>query len=245
MSGHSHAKKIKHQKEISDQKRGQVFSKINRMVTIAVKEGGTDPATNPKLRVAIEKARGAHMPSENIERAVKKAAGSTEESAKLEEMIFEAYGPGGVAIIIEGITDNKNRALGDIKKILQENGGKIAGEGSIKWLFERKGVITIDHKTQVPNPKSKEEIELMAIEAGAEDIYQENDLIDVYTKPEDLYKVKKYLEEKDIKTESASLDWLAKEVVPVNEKDKTLLEKLFEALDENDAVQEIYSNLAS
>lgn len=242
MSGHSHAKTILHKKQITDAKRGKIFSKLSRQISIAAKEKGGDFETNSALRLAVEKAREFNMPKENIERAIKKGTGELV-GEKLEEVIFEAYGPEGIAIIIEGITDNKNRALGGIKQILTQNRGKLVGEGAVKWLFERKGAITVDSKAQMPDVKSKEELELLAIEAGAEDIYWHNDNLDIYTKPEELEKVKKNLEEKGVQAESASLDWVAKEEVSLDEKKKQACQKLFEALDENDAVQEIYSNL--
>lgn len=237
MSGHSHAKKIKHQKEITDQKRGQIFSKMSRVVSIAVKDGGPNPETNTKLRMAIEMAKKLNLPKENVEKAIKRGTGELS-GEKLEEVLFEAYGPGGIAIMIEGITDNKNRTLGEIKQILSQYNGKLVGEGAVKWMFERKGSLTIT------NPQNKEELEMMAIEAGAEDVVtDENDLI-IYTKPEDLEKVKKNLEEKGVKIDSAELEWVSKEDVTVTEQEKESLEKLFDALDENDSVQGIYSNLA-
>lgn len=183
MSGHSHAKTIKHQKELTDQKRGQIFSKMARVISLAVKEGGANPETNNKLRVAMEQAKQFNLPKENIERAIRQAVGGSEE-ANLEEVIFEAYGPGGAAIIIEGITDNKNRALGEIKQILTQNNSKLVGEGGVRWLFER-----------------------------------------------------------TINKETGSLEWLAKQKIEVSEKDKENCQKLFDALDENETVQEIYSSL--
>jgi YebC/PmpR family DNA-binding regulatory protein len=241
MRGHSHAKKIKHQKELTDQKKGQVFSKLARLIWVAVKEGGSSPETNSKLRMAIEMAKEARMPGENIERAIKKGTGELASEEKLEQFLFEAYGPGGVAIIIEGITDNKNRALGEVKQILNQNGGKLVGEGAVQWMFDKKGVIEIDIKKY--QDKKKEDLEMAAIEAGAEDIYWHQDLFDVYTKPVELEKVKKGLEEKGIEAELVSLDWVAKENVKVDEKDKEACQKLFDALDDSDSVQEIYSNL--
>ena len=183
MSGHSHAKTIRHAKNITDQKRGQIFSKMARVISVAVKDGGPNPETNSKLKIAIEQAKTFNMPKENIERAIKRASGGGIEEEKLEEVVFEAYGPAGVAIMIEGITDNKNRALGEIKQILNQNGGKLVGEGGVRWMFERK-----------------------------------------------------------VKT-PGSLEWVAKQDIEVPKKDKEACQKLFEALDENDAVQEIYSNL--
>lgn len=137
MSGHSHAKTIKHQKNITDQKRGQMFSKMARVISVAVKEGGANPETNNKLKVVMEQAKQFNMPKENIERAVKQALGG-EAGGNLAEMVFEAYGPGGIALIIEAITDNKNRAIGEVKQALSQHGGKLVGEGGVRWLFERK-----------------------------------------------------------------------------------------------------------
>jgi len=242
MSGHSHSKKIKREKAITDQKRGQMFSKMARVIWLAVKEGGINPETNSKLKIAIEKAKGFNLPRENIERAIKQATGGGQE-ANLEEVLYEAYGPGGIAIIIEGITDNKNRTLGEVKQILSQNNGKLVGEGAVRWLFEKRGVITVIFDSQPSSIKSREELELAVIEAGAEDIRWYGDDLEVYTMPGNLEKVKKILEEKGIKIDSFSLDWVAKETVDLDEKQKEACQKLFEALDENEAVQEIYSNL--
>lgn len=241
MSGHSHFKKIKHQKAVTDAKVSQGFSKVAREITVAAGQGN-DPDFNSKLRIAIEKAREINMPAENIERAIKRGTGE-DAGENLEEVLYEAYGPGGTAIIIEGITDNKNRSFGQVRQILNERGGKLVGEGAVRWMFERKGCITLNPKFQIPNSKSKEELEMAAIEAGAEDFYWRNEELDIYIKIEELEKIKKFLENKGIKVESASLDWVPKEMVKVEEKDKEANQKLFEELDENDAVQEIYSNL--
>lgn len=236
MSGHSHFKTIKAQKELADAKKGKVFSKFGRLITIAAKDGG-DPITNPKLKVAIDQAKSFNMPKENIDRAIKKGTGELA-GESLEEVSYEGFGPGGIAIIIDGITDNTNRTLSEIKTILNQNGGKMAGEGAVRWMFERKGAITIP-----ADGKAKEELELLAIEMGAEDVYSHEDKLDIYTKPEDLEKIKKALEEKQIKIESASLDYVAKEKVVLSEREKEGVQKLFEALDENDAVNDIYSNI--
>ena len=241
MSGHSHARTIRHQKNITDQKRGQIFSKMARVIWVAVKEGGPNTETNSKLRLAIETAHSFRMPNENIERAIKRATGEIPEK-KLEEVLYEAYGPGGIAIIIEGITDNKNRSLNEIKQILNQHNGKLVQEGAIKWMFERKGCITINIKNQ--NPKTKnDELELLVIEAGAEDLYWYGEDLDVYTNIKDLEKVKKNLEEKGVKIDSTSFDLKPKEMIDLKEKEKESCLKLFEALDESESVQEIYSNL--
>ncbi len=241
MSGHSHWSSIKHQKGAADQKRGKVFSKLSREISVAAKEKGGDPETNSTLRIIIERAKEFNLPKENIERAIKRGTGELE-GVKLESVVFEAYGPGGIALIIEGITDNRNRTFSGIKQILNQNNGKLANEGSVKWLFERKGCLTLNLESH-KDSKDKEDLELRAIESGAEDIHWHDNTLDVYTKPEELEKVKKILEEKEIQVETVSLDWVAKEKIKVDKKTKEASEKLFEALDEDDAVQEIYSNL--
>lgn len=240
MSGHSHFARIKYKKAITDAKRGQIFSKLAREILVAAREKGGNPETNPQLRLVIEKAKQWNLPKENIERSIKKGTGELKGEV-LENILLEAYGPGGTAIIIEGITDNKNRALGEIKQILNQNNGKLVGEGSVKWMFERRGVIEVGSPKQ--EGKKREDLEILVIEAGAEDIYWHNNLLDIYTKPEDLEKVKRNLEERGIQTESTSLDWVAKEQFSLDEKTKEACQKLFEVLDENEAVQEIYSNL--
>ncbi|MBI1866608.1 MAG: YebC/PmpR family DNA-binding transcriptional regulator [Candidatus Staskawiczbacteria bacterium] len=237
MSGHSHFKTIKAQKEVADAKRGKIFSKIGRLITIAVKESGGDPITNSKLRLIIDQAKKFNMPKENIERSIKKGTGELV-GEKLEEVSFEGFGPGGISLIIKGITDNKNRTIGEIKTILNQNGGKLAGEGAVRWMFDRKGVITINCEAGM-----KEESELLAIEIGAQDVFWHDNLLDIYTNPENLEKIKKGLEEKQIKVESASLDWIAKEEIEVSNKEKEASQKLFEALDESDDVNDVYSNL--
>ena len=242
MSGHSHWSSIKHQKGAADAKKSKVFSKMAREITVAAREGGSNLTNNPKLKLIIEKAKSFNLPKENIERAIKKGTGELKGDF-LENITLEAYGPEGIAIIVEGITDNKNRALSEIKQILTKYNGKLVGEGAIKWMFERKGCITISLKSQIQNPKNKEELELLIIEAGAEDIYWHNDILDVYTKPEELEKLKRRLEEMGVKIESDSLGWTAKEQICLDEKKGNACQKLFEALDENEAVQEIYSNL--
>jgi len=242
MSGHSHWHSIKYQKGTADAKKSKVFSKITRIITVAAREGGGDSGSNSKLRLVIDQAKSLNMPKENIERAIKRGTGELA-GEKLEEFTFEAYGPGKTAIIIKGITNNKNRTLGEIKQSLNQNGGKLADEGSVRWLFERKGAIIIDPDSQEEQLKNKEKLELEAIEAGAEDIYWHDDVLDIYTKPEEVEKVKKNLERKGIKIDSSSLDWVPKEMIDIEEKGKETCQKLFENLDENNDVQDIYSNL--
>jgi YebC/PmpR family DNA-binding regulatory protein len=240
MSGHSHWHSIKVKKGVADAKKSQLFSKLAREISIAAREG-PNPEFNSKLKMAIEKAKSINMPTENIERAIKRGSGQNEEM-RLEEIILEAYGPSGAAILIEAITDNKKRTLSAVKKILSQYDGKLAGEGAVKWMFERKGAITINLNAQT-ELKEKEKLELLAIESGADDIVWRNDILNVYTKDKDLDKVKEILEKKGVKTESASLDWVPKEEINIDDSAKQTCQKLFEALDEDDDVQEIYSNV--
>lgn len=237
MSGHSHFSSIKHKKEANDAQRGRTFSKLTREIIIASRFG-IDPETNNRLRVVIEKAKSMNMPKDNIERAIKKGSGETE-GARLEEVLFEAYGPAGVAILIQGITDNNKRTLGEVKQILNQYGGKFVESGSVKWLFERKGVIEVSAAGIV-----KEELELKAIEAGAEDTLWHEEMLEIYTKPEDLEKVKKLLEAGGVKIDSAGLGWVPKEEIKAEEKNQEACQRLFEALDENEAITDVYSNLA-
>ena len=239
MSGHSHAKTIMATKMANDAKKGKIYSKYGRLITVAVKDGGGsgDPEKNSKLKAVIEQAKNANMPKENIERAIKRGTGELAGEA-LESVSYEGFGPGGIALIIDGITDNTNRTLSEIKTTLNQNGGKMAGEGAVRWMFDRKGCIIVPQEE-----KTKEELEELAIELGADDVKWNGNSLEIYTKPEDLETVKKSLEEKQIKIESASLDYVAKEEVEISEKDKNSAQKLFEALDENDAINDIYSNL--
>src|SRR3990167_672519 len=200
MSGHSHFKTVAATKNANDAKRGKIFSKIGRVITIAAKEKGPDISSNIQLKAAIEKAKEFNMPKENIERAIKRGTGELA-GENLEEVSYEGFGPGGIALIIEGITDNTNRTLSEVKVILNQNNGKMAGEGGVKGMFERKGDIVINNGQKSIN---KEEFELAAIDMGADDIQWGDGEIYVYTKPEDLDNVKKTLEEKEFKIESAS-----------------------------------------
>lgn len=242
MSGHSHAKTIAHDKNIADQKRGAAFSKMIRLITVAVKEGGPNTETNARLRMALDMAKGINMPKDNIERAISRASGA-EEGQVFSDFLFEGYGPGNVALLVEGITDNKNRAVNDIKTILNQNGGKMVGEGAVRWMFERKGILIIEQTEQAPEIQNKETMEMEAIEAGADDIYWFENILEIHTSPENTEAVKKSLESKNIKVKSFSLGWLPKEEVEGDEKIKEQNEKLIEKLNDNDSVQEVYSNL--
>ncbi len=237
MSGHSHWAGIKHKKEIEDKKRGKIFSKLARIISIAAKEG-QNPVSNSKLRMSIEKAKEFNMPNENIERAIKKGAGGMG-GENLEEFIYEGMGPGNIAIIVEGITDNKNRTINELKQIFSHYGGKIVPERSVRWLFEKYGVIKC-----IPGEKSnKEDIELSIIEMGTENLKWNGSILEIYTKPEEMEKVKKEIETAGIKINSSAPGWVPKEEISMDKNSQAALNNLFVALDENDDVQEIYSNL--
>ncbi len=237
MSGHSHWASIKHKKQLTDNKKGKIFSKIAKMIAIAARKGG-NPGMNPSLRLIIEKAKSVNMPNDNIERAIKKGTGEDKEG-QLEEVLYEAYGPGGAALIIEVITDNKNRTISEVRHLLSQYNGRLGETGSVKWMFEQKGVIEIN-----PEGKNKEELELAAIDAGADDIKSREEFLEIQTKPENLEKVKESIEKTGIKIENISLDWVPKNEIELkDETPKKQLENLFESLDENEDVKEIYCNV--
>ncbi len=220
-------------------KKGKVFSQISKMITIAAKSGG-DPDFNPTLNIAIEKAKQINMPADNIEKAIKKGTGELE-GGMVEEVLYEAYGPGGVALIIEATTDNTNRTVAEIKHLLAINSGRLGEAGSVKWMFDRFGYIEIKIGE---NKLSEDELEMAIIEAGAEDFKSiDNDLV-VYTKPENLYKVKENLEKSNIKISEIGFEWKAKNLIKAeDEKINSQIERLFEALNEQEDVSEVYSNL--
>lgn len=241
MSGHSHWSKVKHQKGEADVQRGKTFSKVIKLITVAAREGG-NPDENSKLKAAIAKAKEVNMPSNNVERAIKRGTGEIE-GFQLQEVVFEAYGPGNIAIIVESITDNKNRSLAEIKQILAKNNGKLAAEGSVRYLFGRKGEVMVDLGVQPEDLKDRETLELLAIDLGAEDLSWDNNFLQIYTTVDGLGNMKQELEAKEVKIKSSGLAWAPKNEIELTEKDIRAAEKLFAALDENDDVQEIYSNL--
>lgn len=237
MSGHSKWAQIKHKKAATDAKKSKVFSKLAALITIAAREKGGDPEMNPKLRMMIDKARSENMPMDNIERAIKRGTGSGE-AGGLEEMFLEAYGPGGKALLIHIVTDNKNRTIAELKHILNECGGKMAGAGSVKWLFEEKGKIVLE------NQKLNEELELKIIGAGTEDILSDAEATVIFTRPENLDLVKQKILEAGLKISESSLEFVPKNAENISDAEKETYEKLFEALDEHQDVNEIYSNIS-
>ena len=244
MSGHNKWSKIKRQKGVADVKKGKIFSQLSKQITLEAKNGG-DPAMNPALKIVVEKAKQANMPSDNVEKAIKKGTGELE-GGTIEEVLYEAYGPEGIALIIEGTTDSTNRTVAEIKHLLSKNGGRLGEAGSVKWMFERFGYIEIDMKDL---QMSEEETEMMIIDSGAEDFNivpaeEEHRIIVVYTKPEDLYKVKDNLEKNNLAIGDVGFEWKAKNTIKIeDEKVHEKIEKLFEALDEQEDVNDVSSNL--
>ncbi len=240
MSGHSKWSQIKHQKGIEDKKRSQIFSKLVKIITVAVKEKGANPEVNPSLRIAVEKAKAANMPSDNIERAIKKAAGE-EGELKLENLLLEIYGPEGVAILAEAITDNKNRTISEIKHLLSRFDSRLAEEGSVKWMFEKLGVIRIS-KEKIPN---MDNLELEMIDTGAININITDEGMEIHTPADKIEIFKDKLKNLNIEPDSASIELIPKTglIKIQNEKNKERFNKLLEALDNNEDISEIYDNL--
>lgn len=237
MSGHSKWSTIKRKKGAADVQKGKLFGKISRMISIAIKEKGLLPELNPGLRLALEKAKEANMPAENVQRIMKKWSG--EGGEKIEAVQFEGYGPGGVAVIIDAITDSRNRTSQEMRHLLSKHGGNLASPGSVTWMFERCGRIIVPLAGT-----SFENIEALAIEGGAHDVQQEDGAVIIITKPDGLFLVKTFFEGKGIVPERAELDYQPKNTVSISDPHiKEQVETFLEALDDNDDVQDIYSNV--
>jgi YebC/PmpR family DNA-binding regulatory protein len=237
MSGHSKWATIKHAKGAADAKRGQMFTKLIKEISIAARMGGGSPDSNPRLRTAILKARGANMPKDNIDRAIKKGTGDLE-GVSYEELVYEAYSPGGVAIFIEVLTDNKNRAAADIRNMLTRAGGQLATSGSVSRLFKRKGIITLDGEKY-----TEDQVMEAAIDGGAEDVAQQDGIIEVITAPEDFEPVLNALNAKSFETMSAEISMVPDVEVALDEEGTAKAARLIDRLEENDDVQNVYSNL--
>jgi YebC/PmpR family DNA-binding regulatory protein len=237
MSGHSKWSTIKRQKGVADARRGQLFTKLAREIIVAVREGGDNPEGNFRLRLVIQKARDNNMPLDNIERAIKRGSGHAE-GASLVDMTLEGYGPNGAAILVKALSDNRNRTLQDVRNIFTRHGGNLGEAGCVAWLFDSKGVITVE-----TNGQDSEELALQAIDAGAEDVRIEKDYIDIYTKPTELEKVREALEAKSIAIASAELSMIPKTTVEMEEKAALQTLKLLDRLEELDEVQHVSSNV--
>ena len=236
MAGHSKWKQIKHYKAATDAKRGALFTRLIREITMAAKQGGGDPAGNARLRTAIENAKASSMPKENIERAVKKGTGELE-GEDYQEVLYEAYGPGGVAIMIQAVTDNPTRTVADVRYKLSRNGGNLGSTNSVAFMFDRKGTLLVD------GARTSEEAAMeAALEAGAEDLKLEDDTFVVTTAPTDLHAVREALEAKGLKVSEAELAWVPQNTVRVEGEAAQQLVKLLDALDELDDVQKVDAN---
>ena len=236
MSGHSKWSTIKRKKGVADAKRGKMFTKLIKEITIAAREGGSDPGANPRLRLAVDNAKAANMPADNIERAIKKATGELE-GVIFHELTYEGYGPSGVAVIVEVATDNKNRTVADVRHLFSKYNGSLAENGSVAWMFDRKGVITLPTQD-----KTEDDIMDIVLEAGADDLQTEEDFFEVQTHLESFDSVRKALLAKELQVDNASLQWIAKNVVKVNGEDAEKVIKLIDALEESDDVQNVFSN---
>lgn len=239
MSGHSKWATTKHKKAIIDAKRGKIFTKMAKLITIAARDGGADPSSNPSLRTAIDNAKSASLPKENIERAIQKGAGGGD-SAKIEEIVYEAYGPGGMAMIIECLTDNKNRTVAEVKAILNKYSGSFATAGSVAYLFAKKGEIIVD---SAKNNKTADEMEEAIIESGADDFELDEGVYIVYTSQNSLHAVKYSLDKSGIVVESAELTYIANAYNDLAEDKRQSAEKLHDMLDDLDDVNRVYSNV--
>ncbi|BDQ03795.1 YebC/PmpR family DNA-binding transcriptional regulator [Ignavibacterium sp.] len=236
MSGHSKWATIKRKKAALDAKKGKIFTKLIKEITIAARQGGGDPAGNPRLRLAIDNAKSENMPAENIERAIKKATGELE-GVTYHELTYEGYGPAGVAMLVEVATDNKNRTVAEVRHIFSKHGGSLGETGSVAWMFERKGVITIPKQD-----KSEDDILAIVLDAGADDLQTEEEFYEITTSIENFEPVRKALQENNLKVDNASLQWIAKNTIEVKGEDAEKVMKLIEALEDCDDVQNVYSN---
>lgn len=237
MAGHSKWSNIKHRKAKADLAKGKIFTKMSKEITMAAREGGPDPETNFRLRTAIQDARAANMPNENVERAIKRGTGELE-GVQYEEVIYEGYGPGGVAIMLDLISDNRNRTASDIRHIFSRHGGNLGESGCVAWMFDMKGLIVIDEDEEMP----EDDLLMHALEAGAEDFVADDGEYQVITSPSDLENVKTYLEEQGIKLASTEISRIPKNTVKVDAKQGEQLIRLLDALENNDDVQKIYGN---
>jgi YebC/PmpR family DNA-binding regulatory protein len=236
MSGHSKWHSIKHKKAVVDQRRGQHFTKLARAITVAAREGGGDPDGNPGLALAVQKARDASMPKDNIERAIAKGTGEGVDAEQIATVLYEGYGPGGVALLIEALTDNRNRTSADVRHALNKHGGNLGEPGSVSYLFDKRGVIVVDAE------RYSEDDLLVAIDAGAQDIVLDDDVFEVVSEPGDLVAVRQALQEAGIEIESADLTQRPKVRVPVAEADAARLMKLIDTLEESDDVDAVHAN---
>ena len=237
MSGHSKWSTIKRKKGAADAKRGAIFTKLGREVTIAAREGGGDPNTNFRLRLVIDNCRQANMPKDNIERAVKRGTGELK-GAALEEILYEGYGPKGTALLISVLTDSRNRAVAAVRRVLNRSGGSLGATGCVAWLFDRKGYIIVE-----PEENDPEELALLSIDIGAEDVRIERDFVEVFTSVEDFQRIREALHNEGLKLVTEEISWIPKSTAQLSEKDILQNMNLIDDLEEIEDVQQVYSNL--
>lgn len=235
MSGHSKWAQIKRQKGATDAKRGQLFTKLGREIAVAAREGA-DPAANGRLRIAVQRARDANMPLDTIERAIKRAAGAGE-GANFQEVLYEGYGPSGVAVLVEALTDNRNRAAAEIRSVFSRNGGNLGESGSVRWLFESRGQITVELDGRDPD-----DVALEVIDAGADDVRVDGDVLEVYTEPGRTEELRRTLESSGLKVVSSEMVMVPSTTVELDERAAEQTVRLIERLEELDDVQNVYSN---
>lgn len=237
MSGHSKWSTIKHKKAAMDAKRGQLFTRLGREITIAARQGGGNPEANFALRLAIDRAKAANMPKENIERAIKRGTGELK-GEELYQVMYEGYAPNGVALLIQAVTDNKNRTVAEIRRVLTRQGGSLADAGAVAWQFERKGYIAV-----TPDGVDTDKLFEIAVEAGADDVVLSDNLIEVYSDLEHFQAVRQALENAGIPVETAELAMVPKTLVKLPEKETLQVMSVIEALEELEDTQQVYSNL--
>jgi YebC/PmpR family DNA-binding regulatory protein len=237
MSGHSKWANIKHKKGATDAKRGKIFTKIAREIMISARLSGGDPGSNPRLRLAIQQGRSVNMPNENIKRAIQKGTGEME-GQQLEEITLEGYGPGGIGILMEFVTDNRNRTVADVRRILSRNGGSMADAGAVAWNFVRKTMISVDK-----GDKSEEDVLMAVLDAGADDVKSSDDTYDVYAPVENFESVRSALEDAGFNVTAASLQYLPGQTLTLTGEDAATAVKLLDLLDDYDDLQNLYTNL--
>ena len=236
MSGHNKWSSIKHKKAATDAKRGKIFTKLIKEITVAARSGGGDDSANPRLRSAIQAAKSENMPKENIERAIKKGTGELE-GVSYEESIYEGYGPGGAAVLVESLTDNKNRTVADIRSIFGKNGGSLGENGCVAWMFDKKGYLAIERKSI-----DEEKLMEIALEAGAEDIREEDGTFEIITAPGDFETVKEAIENASIPYMDAEVTMLPQNTTNLAGREAEQMLRLMELLDDCDDVQKVYTN---